>query len=171
VAVNQIQEMTRFLSEAFSEAKVTLDEPIVKGGVWLLNVFLDGYHLAITWQEGNGFGVVADDDHGYGEGADEVYDDSARALPRVVKLLAFRLKTVPPEPIRIKELREELGLSQEELGRKMGRKQASISRFEARSDFHLSTLQDLATAFGGKLVVKIVFSDATERELNLEGTP
>jgi DNA-binding XRE family transcriptional regulator len=166
--MNPIQMMGRFLSEVFSEAKVTLDEPIVKGGVWSLNVFLNGYHLAVAWQEGKGFGIVSDDDHGYGEGADEVYDDYARALARVVRLLAFRLKTVPPYPVRIRELREELGISQEELGRRMGLKQASISKFEARSDFHISTLQSVAAAIGARLVVKMVFPDDTERELKLE---
>src|SRR5947209_1537925 len=113
MAMNQIQIMWRFLSEVFSEAKVTLDKPIVKGGAWSLNVFLNGYHLAVAWQDGKGFGIVSDDDHGYGEGADEVHDDLMRALPRVVRLLVFRLKTVPPDPVRMRDVREELGLSQE----------------------------------------------------------
>ena len=70
--------------------------------------------------------------------------------------------------MRLRELREELGVSQEELGRRLGKKQASVSRTEARSDFHVSTLQEFAQALGAKLVVKMVFSDASERELKLD---
>jgi len=167
--MNPIQKMQRFFLSAFSTARITLDEPLVKDGVWSLNVFLTDYHLAITWQAGKGFGIVSDDVHGYGEGADEVFDDLDRALPRVVQLLTYRLATVPPHAVRLKDLREELGLSQEELGRRLGKRQASISRAEARSDFHVSTLQEFAEAFGAKLVVKMVFPDSSERELKLDG--
>ena len=97
--MNEIQQMQRFLLKAFSTARITLDEPIVKDGLWSLNVFLPGYHLAVAWQAGKGFGVVSDDSHGYGEGADEVFDDLKRALPRVVQLLAYRLATVPPPAV------------------------------------------------------------------------
>jgi hypothetical protein len=165
--MNEIQKMQRFLLKAFSTARITLDEPIVKDGVWSLNVFLPGYHLAVAWQAGKGFGVVSDDSHGYGEGADEVFDDLERALPRVVQLLAYRLATMPPQAVRLKDLREELGLSQEEVGRRLGKKQASISRAESRTDFHVSTLQQFAEAFGARLVVKMVFPDANEKELKL----
>jgi DNA-binding XRE family transcriptional regulator len=167
--MNEIQKMQRFLLSAFSSARVTLDEPLVKGGVWSLNVFLPNYHLAVAWQTDKGFGIVSNDSHGYGEGADEVFEDLDRALPRVVQLLTYRLATVPPQAVRLKDLRAELGLSQEELGRRLGKKQASISRAEARSDFHVSTLQEFAEAFGAKLVVKMVFPDASERELKLDG--
>jgi len=167
--MNPIQKLQRFLLTAFSDAKVTLDEPLVNDGVWSMNVFLPHYHLAVAWQAGKGFGVVSDDEHGYGEGAHEVFEDLDQALPRIVKLLTCRLTSVAPPQVRLKELREELGLSQEELGKRLGKRQASVSRTEARSDFHVSTLRDFAKAFGAKLVVKMVFPDATERELKLDG--
>jgi transcriptional regulator with XRE-family HTH domain len=66
-------------------------------------------------------------------------------------------------------VREELGLSQEEIGRRLGKRQASISRAEARSDFHISTLREFAEAFGARLVVKMVFPDSSEKELKLDG--
>jgi DNA-binding transcriptional regulator YiaG len=166
--MNAIQKMQRFLLIVFSNARITLDEPLVKGGVWSLNVFLSDFHLAVTWQEKKGFGIVSDDSHGYGEGADEVFDHLDGALPRVVKLLTHKVATVPPRQVRLKELREEIGVSQEELGRRLGKKQASVSRTESRSDFHVSTLQEFAHALGARLVVKMVFSDATERELKLD---
>jgi len=167
--MNSMQKLQRFLLAAFSDAKVTLDEPLMADGVWSMNVFLPDYHLAIAWQTGKGFGVVSNDEHGYGEGAHEVFDDLDQALPRIVKFLSYRLTSVPPRQVRLREVREELGLSQEELGKRLGKRQASVSRTESRSDFHVSTLQDFAKAFGARLVVKMVFPDATERELKLDG--
>ena len=169
MGMNEIQQMQRFLLKVFSKARITLDEPIIKNGVWSLNVFLPDYHLAVAWQTKKGFGIVSDDSHGYGEGADEVYEDLDSALPRVIQLLSERLVTVPPPAVKLKDLREELGLSQEEVARRLGKKQASISRAEARTDYHVSTLKEIAEAMGGKLIVKMVFPDATERELKLDG--
>lgn len=169
MGMNEIQQMQRFLLKVFSKARITLDEPIIKNGVWSLNVFLPDYHLAVAWQTKKGFGIVSDDSHGYGEGADEVYEDLDSALPRVIQLLSERLVTVPPPAVKLKDLREELGLSQEEVARRLGKKQASISRAEARTDYLVSTLKEIAEAMGGKLIVKMVFPDATERELKLDG--
>jgi DNA-binding XRE family transcriptional regulator len=135
--------------------------------VWTLDVFLRDYHLAVVWQTRKGFGIVSDASHGYGEGADEVYADLSTALPRVIELVSNRRSTVPPEAVRLKELREQRGLSQEEVARRLGKKQASISRTEARSDFLVSTLQEIAQGLGGKLVMKIVFPDR-EMELKVE---
>src|SRR3954453_6585444 len=119
MGMNPIQKLQRFLLTAFSDAKVTLDEPLAAGGVWSMNVSLPDYHLAVAWQTGKGFGVVSDDEHGYGEGAHEVFEDLEQALPRIVKLLVYRLTSVPPRQVRLRELREELGLSQEELGKRL----------------------------------------------------
>ncbi|CAN5510866.1 hypothetical protein BH10CYA1_BH10CYA1_52870 [soil metagenome] len=159
--------MQRFLTRAFPTARITVDKPLAKGGVWSLDLFLLDYHLAVAWQEGKGFGIVSNDTHGYGEEADEVYETLENALPRVVELVANRRPTVPPEAVRLKELREQRGLSQEEVARRLGSKQASISRAEARSDYLLSTLKKYAEALGATLVVKMVFPDS-EMELKLE---
>lgn len=167
VELNEIGEVQRFLTSAFPNARITLDKPLTAGGVWLLDLFLSGYHLAVAWQNGKGFGLVSSDTHGYGEGADEVHQTLESALPRIVELVANRRPTAPPEAVRLKELREYCGLSQEEVARRLGSKQASISRAEARSDFLLSTLKKHAEAFGATLVVKMVFPDASERELKL----
>jgi len=164
---NDIRHMQRFLTRAFPTSRITVDEPLVKGGVWSLDLFLPDYHLAVAWKKGKGFGIVSNDAHGYGEGADEVYGSLEDVLPRIVELVANRRPTVPPEAVRLKELREQRGLSQEEVARRLGSKQASISRTEARSDFLLSTLKKHAEALGATLVVKMVFPDA-EIELKVE---
>lgn len=162
--LNEIRQMQRFLTRAFPTARITVDEPLANGGVWSLDLFLPDYHLAVAWKKSKGFGIVSNDTHGYGEGADEVYKTLENALPRIVELVANRLPTSPPEAVRLKNLREQRGLSQEEVAKRLGKKQASISRAEARSDFLVSTLQEIAQGLGGKLVVTMVFPDS-EREL------
>jgi len=164
---NEIRNMQRFLTRAFPSARITVDEPLSKDGVWSLDIFLSDYHLSVAWQKGKGFGIVSSNTHGYGEGAHEVYDDLENALPRIVELVANQRPTVPPESVRLKQLREQRGLSQEEIARRLGSKQASVSRTEARTDFLLSTLKKHAEALGAKLVVKMVFPDA-EMELKLD---
>lgn len=167
-SINDIQRMQRMVQGSFPTARVDLDEPLRKTGVWVLDVFLPDYHLAITWHAKKGFGLVADETHGYGEGADEVFDDLDNALPRVVQLLSSKRSTVPPQSVRLKDIREQLGLSQEEVGKRLGKKQGAISRQESRSDCHISTLTEYVNALGCELVVKVVLPDATERELKLD---
>jgi len=166
--INEIQRMQRILQGVFPTARVNLDEPLRKTGVWALDVFLPDYHLAIAWQAKKGFGLVSDETHGYGEGADEVFDDLDNALPRIVHLLNCKRPTVPPQSVRLKDIRAELGLSQEEMGKRLGKKQGAISRQESRSDCHVSTLTEYVKALGCELVVKVVLPDATERELKLD---
>ncbi len=61
--------------------------------------------------------------------------------------------------IRLAELRNVLGLSQDELGQLLKRKQAAISRLERRSDMHVSTLREFVAALGGRLELIATFPD------------
>jgi transcriptional regulator with XRE-family HTH domain len=63
--------------------------------------------------------------------------------------------------IRLTELRSALGVSQEELAQLMKKKQAAISRFERRSDMHISTLREFISALGGRLQVIASFPDGS----------
>lgn len=62
---------------------------------------------------------------------------------------------------RLTELRHALGVSQEELAQLMKKKQAAISRFERRSDMHISTLREFITALGGRLQLIADFPDGS----------
>jgi transcriptional regulator with XRE-family HTH domain len=62
---------------------------------------------------------------------------------------------------RLTELRHALGVSQEELAQLMDKKQAAISRFERRSDMHISTLREFIAALGGRLQVIASFPDGS----------
>ncbi len=59
--------------------------------------------------------------------------------------------------IRLTELRHALGVSQEELADLLDKKQAAISRFERRSDMHISTLREFINALGGRLEIIATF--------------
>jgi transcriptional regulator with XRE-family HTH domain len=63
--------------------------------------------------------------------------------------------------VRLTELRSALGVSQEELAQLMKKKQAAISRFERRSDMHISTLREFIAALGGRLQVIASFPDGS----------
>jgi transcriptional regulator with XRE-family HTH domain len=63
--------------------------------------------------------------------------------------------------MRLAELRSALGVSQDELGRLLERKQAAISRLEHRSDMHVSTLREFVEALGGRLELIASFPDGS----------
>ena len=51
----------------------------------------------------------------------------------------------------LQSLRKSLGLTQEHIGEKLGKKQVSVAQLEKRSDFLLSTLRQYVEALGGEL--------------------
>jgi DNA-binding XRE family transcriptional regulator len=59
----------------------------------------------------------------------------------------------------LQKLRKALDLTQEHIGRKMGKKQVSVAQLEKRSDFLLSTLRDYVEALGGELELVVKFKD------------
>ncbi len=167
--MNQIELMQAVLCNTFPEARITLEKPLHENGIWSMDVRLPGgYHMAIDWSETTGFGLTADAEHGYGEPADEHCNDIGTALMRSVKLIKNRAETVPPYPVRIKELRQKLKLSQEEVAARMGVNQAAVSKLESREDAHVITLRKYARALGGRLVLKMVFEDI-DTDIELAG--
>ncbi|MDM7922249.1 MAG: helix-turn-helix transcriptional regulator [Pyrinomonadaceae bacterium] len=71
--------------------------------------------------------------------------------------------------IRLTELRNALGVSQDELAQLMKKKQAAISRFERRSDMHISTLRDFIAALGGRLEIIAAFPEGSYHIDQFEG--
>lgn len=164
---NEVQKLQKALQAKFPAAKINLDEPLRKTGAWVLDVLLPDYHLAIVWHSKRGFGLLAENSKSYGAGPDEVFENLEAAKSRAMELIKSKSYTVPPTSVRLKDIRESLGISQEEVGRRLGKKQGGISRQESRNDFLISTLSDYVSALGCKLVVKVVLPDATESELRL----
>ena len=70
---------------------------------------------------------------------------------RKVKLEAERLS--------LEQLREELGITQEELAKLLDVQQPAISKLVRRADMKVSTLRDLIAAMGGELQISAAFAD------------
>lgn len=63
------------------------------------------------------------------------------------------------EELTLKELRDSLSLSQEELASKLNVTQPAVSRTENRCDMSVSHLQEIVHAMGGELELTARFGD------------
>lgn len=70
-----------------------------------------------------------------------------------------RYKELLEEFDDLKALRKSMGLTQESIGEKIGKKQVSVAQLEKRSDFLLSTLRQYVEALGGELELVVKFKD------------
>lgn len=62
--------------------------------------------------------------------------------------------------IELNELRRARRLTQEELARRLGIRQANVSKMERRLDMRVSTLREVVEAMGGELRITAHFPDA-----------
>ena len=69
----------------------------------------------------------------------------------------------------LSEIRRMQGMSQEEVAKILGVKQPSLSKMEKQQDMKVSTLNNIVTALGGKLVVTASFPKGEIRLLQFEG--
>ncbi len=53
------------------------------------------------------------------------------------------------------EIRKEAGFTQQDLAKKLGMKQPSLSKLESQDDMQISTLKRLIKALGGKLEIVV----------------
>ena len=63
------------------------------------------------------------------------------------------------EELTLKAMRQDLELTQSEVGRSADMTQSELSRLESRSDHLTSTLRRYVEALGGKLEITAVFGD------------
>jgi DNA-binding XRE family transcriptional regulator len=70
--------------------------------------------------------------------------------PERVERAKARAKDIMAEML-LSEIRKEVGLTQEDLAKTIGIKQASLSKLESQDDMQVSTLQRLVKALGGQL--------------------
>ena len=69
------------------------------------------------------------------------------------------------EELTLRQLREALGLTQDEMADRLEIGQDTVSRFERREDVRLSTLRSYVEALGGELRVTATFPDRAPVEL------
>ena len=75
------------------------------------------------------------------------------------------------ELVSLDQLREGLGLSQDELASVLDVQQPAISKLVRRTDMKVSTLRDLIAAMGGELRITATFSDRSVEIGNFRPTP
>ncbi len=67
------------------------------------------------------------------------------------------------EAMPLQELRQARELSQEEMARALGIRQAAVSKLERRTDMYLSTLRKFIEAMGGQLEIVVHFPEGDVR--------
>lgn len=63
------------------------------------------------------------------------------------------------EAMPLQELRQARALSQDEMAKSLGIKQAAVSKLERRTDMYLSTLRKFVEAMGGRLEIVAHFPE------------
>ena len=79
---------------------------------------------------------------------------SPEALEKAASLSQAMLDEMP-----LQELRRARALSQDQLARTLGIKQASVSKLERRTDMYIQTLRNYIEAVGGQLEITAQFPD------------
>jgi DNA-binding XRE family transcriptional regulator len=167
--MNQVERLRDDLAERFPDLAIAIDVPADDQGSWFLDVQRGGgaAPVVVEWRPDRGFGVSTPDGDDYGSGPDEIYPNIKATFDRVVRLVLSGGRTEPPRAVRLAELRQILGISQEELAERAGVGQANISRIESRGDLKISTLARVVEAMGASLSIRARFPDGIERELEV----
>lgn len=161
-----IESLEQQLRKRFPKATITLDRPKAATGVWYLDIVNDGHPVATQWKAGAGFGISSSANGDYGDGADEVHGEEEAAYGRIVSLLLSRIFTAA-QPVRLRELRKEVGLSQVELANLLNKQQGEVSKIERRSDVLVSTLREVLQSMGATLKISARFENGAERPLEI----
>jgi transcriptional regulator with XRE-family HTH domain len=69
------------------------------------------------------------------------------------------MKQAMEDGLKLSRLRDEVGLTQQELASILNVSQANVSRIEHEEDVYLSTLRAYVAALGGELEINAVFPD------------
>lgn len=76
------------------------------------------------------------------------------------RLEKIKIKTeILKNEMALKELRQAMELTQEELAKELHVNQAAVSKFESQSDIYISTLRKILFAMGGELKIVAHFDE------------
>lgn len=158
--MNTIEQLRDVVMAVLPSVQADLDSPKNPHGRWFLDLVLDNHRVVVEWSPRRGFGVSASDRAGLGEGPEEVYNDVAAAVERVLHLFRTKESTRLPRAVRLRELRAEVAhVTQETLAERLGIQQAAVSKLERRTDTTVGTLQRIVRALGGELELVAKFPD------------
>ena len=89
--------------------------------------------------------------------AEDVFAETM--TPEMIAKSDARAAVLLEEFDTLQKLRKARALTQEHVGRKLGKRQVSVAQLEKRSDFLLSTLRSYVNALGGELEITVRFDD------------
>jgi len=142
------------------DAEANLERGGKTSGIWWIDIAAPQTHVVVQWNASGGFSLeeVGEEEPAYGSLPAERYKTVQLALRRMTQLLSDDSQA-QAGGVALGELREIHGLTQADLGTKLGIKQAAVSRVERRSDLHLDTLATIIEALGGRLEIRASFPD------------
>ena len=123
-----IDELIELIRDRFPTAKLNLDPAQTATGSSFLDIEIGSYALNVEWRPEHGFGLTSASEIVYGEGASETYPDVGSASRRVLRLLATQTETAPPFGERLRKIRLERRLTQDDVARRLGVRQPAVSR-------------------------------------------
>lgn len=165
-----VDQLSLKLKAKFPDAEIDVRKSDDPNGFQFLNLLLGDFEVAVEWKSESGFGIssFSEDslplDGMFGTPSEWCKtEDSAFHL---VASLVCDHRITRLRPMKISDIRQERGMSQEEVSSELSIKQATYSKLERRDDVKVSSLRRVVEAMGGKLVIQAVFEDTRDvREL------
>lgn len=171
--MSPIEQLSNELKKYFPEAEIETRRSDAPDGFQFLNVFVDDFEVDVEWKQEHGFGISSFHDdssslEGLFDSPNEWYESEQATLHRVASLV-FDRRCTKPRQSKICEIRQERGISQEELSEQLKVKQATYSKLERREDVKVSSLKRVIEAMDGKLIIQAVFRDTKDvREITFQ---
>jgi len=85
------------------------------------------------------------------------FDEQEKNIPEEIRQRAEAKAQEMYLRLTLSQIREQLGVTQEELAEKLNIKQSSISKMEKREGISLNNLQKMIEAMGGEVEININF--------------
>ena len=161
--MNQVEILKSKVEGSVPGVEGVIATSTVLDGPFTLDFFNSvGHILNVIWWPRRGFGLSSPASHGYGEGVDEMYSNVDEAIERVIHLLRTGSETSSPGALTVRQLRERLLVSQQDVAKRLRVSQAAVSALEKDlANSQISTVKQLLAALGAELELRAVLPNRT----------
>lgn len=164
-----IHDLASRLEARFPRASILLRRPAGAGKTWWLDFSLGPTQAEVEWSPARGFGISVNSKSVYGAQSDEMYSSTQTTFHRLAEIIKSGENTEDSSERFVRSLREARKLTQTQLAKILKVKQASVSKLEGRSDFHVSTLRNIIARLGGDLELRATFPDGSVHIMKYQG--